>query len=124
MKKRIPMKVRLLLLVTGFLLLISMGAILHMYHVERQQTVVHLKENEPKKIVFYRDDCSDCQSIFPFLYYRNIIKNDLVFVNLNQEKNRSYITEYQLKSVPTIVTKEAQYAGTNKSTLEKLLTTD
>lgn len=124
MKNRIPMKVRLLLLVTGFLLLISMGPILHMYYVERQQTVIHLKANEPKKIVFYRDDCSDCQSIFPFLYYRNIVKDDLIFVNLNQEKNRSYITEYQLKSVPTIVTKEAQYAGTNKSTLEKLLTTD
>lgn len=58
---------------------------------------------EGKIVIFYREDCLACQNAYPRLWLRQKIFHDSVFVNMNQEKNRHYIQEYQLTKVPTIV---------------------
>ncbi|WP_454072523.1 hypothetical protein [Enterococcus alishanensis] len=60
--------------------------------------------NQAKTIVFYKDDCPDCQKVMPKKIFVNFFKRDSVFVNLNNKENRQYIALYNLKEVPTVVT--------------------
>lgn len=88
---------------------------------ENDRSIVELDQNESKKIVFYRDDCPDCQKIFRQLYFHNTVHNDTIFVNLNREENRKYIDNYQIESVPTILNQGSRYEGTNKQKIRKIL---
>lgn len=88
---------------------------------ELDRRVVTIATNEERALVFYKDDCSDCQKIFPELYKENLAHDNLLFINLNQPKNKGYIAEYQLETVPTIVTPNGRYAGTDTKKIQQLL---
>lgn len=45
---------------------------------------------------------------------------DIEFINLNQEKNRKYIDEYNIHTVPTFIYKNKAYAGTNMDKIKEL----
>ncbi|SYW14940.1 conserved hypothetical protein [Oenococcus oeni] len=91
-------------------------------HVEKEQRVVKLKTNQSKQVLFfYRDDCPDCQSIFHQIYWRNVISHDIVFINMNQAKNRKYIAKYQLTSVPTLIHGNQRYSGTNMKKIKQII---
>ncbi|OTO02237.1 thioredoxin domain-containing protein [Enterococcus sp. 5B3_DIV0040] len=85
------------------------------------RSVVTIATNEDRALVFYKDDCSDCQEIFPELYKENLANDHLLFINLNQPRNKDYIAKYQLKTVPTIVTPKGKYAGTDTKKIHQLL---
>ncbi|HGW2884811.1 MULTISPECIES: thioredoxin family protein [Enterococcus] len=88
---------------------------------ELDRRVVTIATNEERALVFYKDDCSDCQKIFPELYKENLAHDNLLFINLNQPKNKGYIAKYQLETVPTIVTPKGRYAGTDTKKIQQLL---
>ncbi|MGM0285754.1 MULTISPECIES: thioredoxin family protein [unclassified Enterococcus] len=111
MKTKFLLSLSLLFMVLGALFYINMKA------TETRKQVVEISENESRVIVFYRDDCADCRQIFPYLYARKLIYDDLILVNMNHEKNQKYIDQYSLKSVPTFVTGNKSYSGTK---LEKI----
>lgn len=92
-----------------------------MEQVQSDTSIVIIDKKESKTIVFYKDDCPHCQSVFPWLYFHNLRYNDLLFVNLNQPKNREYIQPYKIKSVPTLVRGNAHYSGTNIKELQKFI---
>ncbi|MDS1011724.1 thioredoxin domain-containing protein [Lactococcus lactis] len=77
---------------------------------------------EDKINFFYRDDCKDCKKIFKQVYLHNLIKQDIQFINLKQVKNRHYIDEYNIHTVPTFIYKNKAYAGTNTAHLNKFFT--
>ncbi|MDT2681251.1 thioredoxin domain-containing protein [Enterococcus gallinarum] len=88
---------------------------------EKDRSVVTIAPNEERALVFYKDDCSDCQKVFPELYKKNLAHDNLLFINLNQPKNKGYITKYQLETVPTIVTPKGRYAGTDAEKIQQIL---
>ncbi|WP_317919748.1 thioredoxin family protein [Tetragenococcus halophilus] len=96
--------------------------LLWIHHVEKQAPTVYLEEKSNKTVVFYRDDCPHCQHVFPYLYYRKLIKNDVTLVNLNNPANRLYIAKYKIKSVPTVITpNQSRYAGSHLKTIHRVL---
>ncbi|MBO0455797.1 thioredoxin [Enterococcus hulanensis] len=88
---------------------------------EKDQRVVVLDRGEQKKIVFYKDDCPDCQKIFNQLFWHDVRHKDMIFVNLNQEENRKYIKIYDVKSVPTIVHESQKYEGIDRKKIRTIL---
>ncbi|OTO77409.1 hypothetical protein A5865_001285 [Enterococcus sp. 12E11_DIV0728] len=121
-KKSIKWKV--VLLIIGLIISLVGTSILQMSTFEKQASPREISPQTRKTVVFYRDDCPDCQSVFPLLYYHNLFKKDLIFVNMNQPLNRRYIRTYNLKSVPTIVKKNRQYSGTDKEKIRRFLDND
>lgn len=107
---------KILQVMSVLILILGIGYLAGSLHIERQlqkREVVNLDISEDQKILFYRDDCPDCRKVFPVLYIKNFSKRDLIFVNLNQQKNRRYIHQYQLKEVPTIISGKSSYSGNN-----------
>lgn len=92
-------------------------------HVEKEKTVVKVAANakQKKALFFYRDDCPDCQSIFHQIYWHNVISHNIVFINMNQQKNRKYIVKYQLTSVPTLIHGNQRYSGTNMKNIKQIV---
>ena len=99
------------------------GFIGHNYinYVEKKREPVAVTKKTNKVLFFYRDDCSDCQSIFHQIYWKNFISRDVEFINMNESSNRKYIEEYNLVSVPTFVHDNKQYAGTNISDIDDVM---
>ena len=99
------------------------GFIGHRYvnYVEKQRSVVTLAKHPKKVLFFYRDDCPDCQAIFHQIYWHNAISHNVVFINMNQPKNRYYIQQYQLTSVPTLIHGKQRYAGTKQSQIKRIV---
>ncbi|MCT3377770.1 thioredoxin family protein [Lacticaseibacillus paracasei] len=95
----------------------------HQYvnHVEKQRPVVTLAKHANKVLFFYRDDCPDCQAIFHRIYWHNVINHNVVFINMNQPKNRHYIQKYQLTSVPTLIYGNQRYVGTKQSQIKRIV---
>ena len=95
----------------------------HQYvnHVEKQRPVVTLAKHPKKVLFFYRDDCPDCQSIFHHIYWHNVISRNIIFINMNQPKNRPYIQQYQLTSVPTLIHGKQRYTGTNQKRIKQIV---
>lgn len=62
---------------------------------------------------FYRDDCPDCQSVFPLIYGEKLLGKEIQWVNLNQTFNRQYIRKYGLKQVPTLLKNSKKETSTN-----------
>ncbi len=106
----------LLLLVSAYI-----GTNRAMDNQKNDRSIVTLDSKEERKIVFYRDDCPDCEKIYSQLYWHNVRRRDTIFVNLNQQQNRHYIRTYQVKSVPTIVHKNSRYEGTNRNRVKEIL---
>lgn len=99
------------------------GFIGHQYvnYVEKQRSVVTLAKHANKVLFFYRDDCPDCQAIFHRIYWHNVISHNVVFINMNQPKNRHYIQQYKLTSVPTLIHGNQRYAGTKQSHIKRIV---
>lgn len=95
----------------------------HQYvnHVEKQRPVVTLAKHPEKVLFFYRDDCPDCQAIFHRIYWHNVISHNIILINMNQPKNRHYIQQYQLTSVPTLIHGKQRYAGTKQSQIKRIV---
>lgn len=108
---------------TFFLLILLLFAVFIVY--DRQQTesstAVISTIKEDKINFFYRDDCNDCKKVFNQVYMHNFFHRDIEFINLNQEKNRKYIDEYNINTVPTFIHKNEAYAGTQKERIKEIL---
>ncbi|BDX42666.1 MULTISPECIES: thioredoxin domain-containing protein [Enterococcus] len=91
--------------------------------IEKRQETVQIPKDTKKTLFFYRDDCSDCQSIFHQVYWRDKLTNqDVLFINMNQPANRKYIEKYNLTAVPTFINADNQrYSGTNLDKIEKVV---
>ena len=103
-------------------LLLFAGFIVYDRHQTESSTAVIRTIKEDKINFFYRDDCKDCKKVFNQVYLHNFFHRDIEFINLNQEKNRKYIDEYNIHTVPTFIYKNKAYAGTNTAHLNKFLT--
>ncbi|HFF8372744.1 TPA: thioredoxin domain-containing protein [Enterococcus faecium] len=90
-------------------------------YIESQNDPVYLDESNQEKIVFYRNDCRDCEKIIPYLIRHNFLYHDLTFVNMNNKENKRYIKEYGLTSVPTIIFLKQRYVGTDISKIKTLV---
>lgn len=108
LKRRFFLSSLFLLVFLGISLLVATD----MKNREKDKSFVDLSTTKNETIVFYREDCKDCQKVFPYLYFADVTGRNLKFVNLNNQKNRRYIDEYQLESVPTFVKKNMRYSGT------------
>ncbi|KID43127.1 hypothetical protein LbDm2_1991 [Levilactobacillus brevis] len=95
----------------------------HQYvnHVEKHRPIVTLAKHSDKVLFFYRDDCSDCQSIFHQIYWHNVISHNIILINMNQPKNRHYIQKYQLTAVPTLISGNQRYVGTKQSQIKRIV---
>lgn len=64
---------------------VIIGFIGHNYvnYVEKQQPTVQISKGNDKTLVFYRDDCSDCQKIFHQVYWQGKLHNNILLINMN-----------------------------------------
>lgn len=102
-------------------LLLFAGFIVYDRHQTESSTAVVSMIKEDKINFFYRDDCKDCKKVFNQVYLHNFFHRDIEFVNLNQEKNRKYIDEYNIHTVPTFIHENEAYAGTQKEKIKEIL---
>ncbi|MCB6916155.1 thioredoxin family protein [Enterococcus avium] len=117
------MKKKMILLLF-FLSVVSavIGTVTYTIHKkEKDLSFVELETDEERKILFYRDDCPDCKAVYPQVFFHNLRNRDTVFVNLNQQKNRRYISKYQIKTVPTIIHKDQRYEGMDQKQIQEFL---
>lgn len=103
------------------ILLLFAGFIVYDRHQTESSTAVVSTIKEDKINFFYRDDCKDCKKVFNQVYMHNLINHDVQFINLNQEKNRKYIDEYNIHTVPTFIHENEAYAGTQKEKIKEIL---
>ena len=107
--------------------IVVLGAIIgfigHNYvnYVEKQQPTVQISKGNDKTLVFYRDDCSDCQKIFHQVYWQGKLHNNILLINMNNQKNRQYIQKYHLTSVPTFINGNNRYSGTDLKEIRKVV---
>lgn len=101
------------------ILLLFAGFIVYDRHQTEISTAVISTIKDDKINFFYRDDCKDCKKVFNQVYMHNFFHRDIKFINLNQEKNRKYIDEYNIHTIPTFIHKNKAYAGTNKKKIEQ-----
>lgn len=112
------------LVLAMILLLIGAISVIAYQSIEQKKadrSVVVLSQEKDQKIVFYKDDCPDCDKVFSQLFWHDRLNKDTVFVNLNQKLNRHYIQTYQVKSVPTIIHKHSRYEGIDRKEIQKIL---
>lgn len=103
-KRRKTSRLKIILGVMMALLFILFGTLGYVRHIENSRNYISQKKiNQAQTIVFYRDDCPDCQKVLPKKILMNSLNHQTVFVNLNNQKNRAYITQYNLKEVPTLI---------------------
>ena len=89
--------------------------------IEKRREIVQIPKDTKQILFFYRDDCSDCQSIFHQIYWHNAINHNIVLINMNQPQNRQYIQKYQLTSVPTLIYGKQRYTGTNQQRIKQIV---
>lgn len=102
-------------------LLLFAGFIVYDRHQTENSKAVVNTIKEDKISFFYRDDCKDCKRVFNQVYMHNFFHRDIEFINLNQEKNRHYIDDYNIHSVPTFIQKNKAYVGTDKTHISEFL---
>lgn len=86
-----------------FLLIVGL-LLTHIHHVMNQTTTVSTEQIESSnQLIFFKDDCRDCQKELPKLIIKNLFNTKTLYINLNNEENKKYINDYHLKEVPTIV---------------------
>lgn len=102
---------------------VIIGFIGHNYvnYVEKQQPTVQISKGNDKTLVFYRDDCSDCQKIFHQVYWQGKLHNNILLINMNNRKNRQYIQKYHLTGVPTFINGNNRYSGTDLKEIRKVV---
>lgn len=90
-------------------------------HFEKQRLTIAIPKHSKQTLFFYRDDCPDCQSIFHSVYWQSIVGKKVLFINMNQPKNRLYIEKYQLNSVPTFIHGQKRYSGTEITQIKRII---
>lgn len=107
--------------VVSLLILFSCVAatIFYLDFQEKKQEVVQVENVKKGTIFFYRDDCPDCQKIFKQVFILGAIDGNQKNINLNQEKNRKYISDFNIDQVPTIFKNGKRYEGLKE--IEKFL---
>lgn len=111
-------------ILTVIILILGIGYFAGTIHIKQQmqqREVVNLNDSEDQKILFYREDCPDCKRVFPNLYIKSLLDQELILVNLNQPKNRKYIQQYQLKEVPIIFNGKRSYSGIDTKKMKHIL---
>lgn len=99
----------------------------HVSHVLNQKDIVKIKTNNESTVLFYRDDCGSCRSIFYYtVMKRDLLRKNIQLVNTNQPKNRHYISEYKLTEVPTFIHLKygkiaERYSGTNIEKIDQVI---
>ena len=102
-------------------LLLFAGFIVYDRHQTESSTAVIRTIKEDKINFFYRDDCKDCKKVFNQVYMHNFFHRDIEFINLNEKKNRKYIAEYNIHTVPNFIHENEAYAGTQKEKIKEIL---
>lgn len=103
--------------IIGIVLLIFCGYQYAQYNKTfKSQTTVQSSQvqqaiADKKTVVFYRDNCPECQKDFKNFYIHNKFKKDILFVNMRSKSNRHLIKEYNLTSVPTLINQNGTFAG-------------
>lgn len=93
---------------------------------DKQEYVAIKAPKDGEIIFFYRDDCPHCRKVFPDVFHEKKLGKNIKLVNMNNRRNRKYITQYYLKTVPSYAVYQKNgdyklYHGTKKSTLKKVL---
>ncbi|MGM0169754.1 hypothetical protein IGI39_004766 [Enterococcus sp. AZ135] len=114
-------KNKILLVLLGMLLFVNIYDYQYISKVERDHQTITISSETKKILVFYREDCIDCQKIMPTLIRYNLIDNKLLFINMNNPKNRKYIKDYHLTSVPAVVSNSTHYEGTDINKVFKII---
>ncbi|GAK30739.1 hypothetical protein WOSG25_050110 [Weissella oryzae SG25] len=101
----------------GIVLLLFCGYQFAQYNKTlKSKTTVQLSQvqqaiADKKTVVFYRDNCPECQKDFKGFYLRYQFKKDILFVNMHNKGNRYLIKEYNLTSVPTLINHNGTFTG-------------
>ncbi len=124
-KKTIITIITSLVLVVGILI---SADYLYTQNVRDRKEYVSLANVKNDEILFfYRDDCPHCRKVFPRVLHAKVVGGKKIkLINMNQQKNRKYISKYDLVTVPTYLKKNKKgryvmYTGTAKSTLDEIL---
>ena len=114
------------LIVIMIIVIILLSGILFIQHQEKKRTFIELNkiQNNNTTLIFYKDDCKDCQKIFIDVYLQKISGQPIILVNMNNQANRKYINQYSFDSVPTIVKGSQKYSGSNINTINKIIRSD
>ncbi|EGP4894679.1 thioredoxin [Enterococcus faecium] len=112
----------IVLIHVGILCLIGiLGCVWLPIFKEKQEEVVKINPTEEQILFFYKEDCKDCQRIFPVIYWHSFFKKDVVYVNLSVKENQLYIQKYHLQEVPTLCRGQTVVSGTDVQAIRKFL---
>lgn len=99
----------------------------HVVQVEHDRNAVTLKRRA-SLVLFYRDNCPDCNKIFAQVLAAKDAGIPVQFVNtLNQKNRENYLDDYDIKVVPTFILLDingeevVRYSGTNTKKINELL---
>lgn len=133
MQSKKSRRTKIIAIILAMIFLFIVGTISFNQHVSNemnQKNVVKIKTNDESTILFYRDDCKSCRSIFSYtVMKRDLFRNDIQMINTNQPKNRHYISEYKLTEVPTFIHLKygkivERYSGTNIEKIDQVMKGD
>lgn len=73
--------------------LLFVGLLLtHIHHVINQTTTVSTEQIESSnQLIFFKDDCRDCQKELPRLIIKNLFNTKTLYINLNNEENKNIL---------------------------------
>lgn len=108
-------------LVAAILVTVVLFLFIQVKQDEAARKAVHLTEESEKVVVFYRDDCSDCQQVYPSLWWLNQWQHNLIFINTNHQANRKYLRDYHIQSVPTVYFNGETYHGTDVKGIKRFI---
>lgn len=114
-------KNKFFLFLASLFLLVTLVSQAAIKQQEKSQPVVSATQLKDKNLFFYRDDCDACRDVYPTLYWHRLFHQDTEMINLNQEKNRHYIKEYGIQSVPWLIKKTTVYSGNDVKKIKKIL---
>lgn len=113
-----------LLISTMTVIVLVLSGVLFIQYQEKKRIPVQLNDTKDTTLVFYRDDCKDCQKVFTDIYLQKISGQRIILINMNNQANRKYISKYTLYSVPTFVKNSQRYVGTDITKINQLIRSD
>ena len=118
-------KISIYLLISAMtIIVLILSGVLFIQRQEKKRIPIQLKDTKNTTLVFYRDDCKDCQKIFLDVYLQKISGQRVILINMNNPTNRKYISQYTLYSVPTFVKNSQRYVGTDIKKINQLIRSD
>lgn len=104
------------------IIILTLSGILIIQHQEKKSIPIKLGDTKDTTLVFYRDNCKDCQKIFLDVYLQKISGQQIILINMNNSTNRQrYISHYDLYSVPTFIKNSQRYVGTDIKKINQLI---